>query len=302
MRNTILLKITRWTSLFCIYLLSIGTVYAGQLSIASWNLEWLTSSPIERFPQSQRSRQDFQALQSYFTRMSPDILAFQEVNDVESIKKLVGLDYKIMLSERSETTYSSHQFSDINQYTGFAYRSSLIIKSYPSLHLASTPSTKLRFASHLSVRTEQGEVHLLSVHLKAGCRGKYKNNRSCRSLKSEAEGINQWISERIKRKQKFIVVGDFNHNLSYKNDWLFNVISKGVSSQTELKTRNTKSHCYVRSNKQKRKLHSYRSLIDHIISSKDLEMNLPYQFLYDESDLHRYQLSDHCPLVSAFDI
>lgn len=299
MRQTLFAKFTRYSSLFCIILLSVGTVYAKELTIASWNIEWLTSSPDSRFHQSERSKNDFASLSRYSDKLAPDILAFQEVNDKKAISNIVGKQYQIVLSERSGSTFDGYRFEDINQFTGFAVHKSLEFTRYDDLKLASSESTKLRFASYISVETSAGELHLLSVHLKAGCRGKYYNNRSCQLLSKEAKQIRHWIDERNASKQSYMVLGDFNHNLSYPQDWLFELLTEGAHPSPALVSAQTKAECQVRSNRNKNQLHSYRFLIDHIVASPNLSLSKPYQLRYQKSDVLKYQLSDHCPLVTT---
>ncbi|WP_375749851.1 endonuclease/exonuclease/phosphatase family protein [Vibrio sp. HN007] len=300
MRPPYFVKFTRYSSLFCGLILSLGTVYAEPIKIVTWNLEWLTSSPNHRFSQSERTKEDFDTLTKYANRMSPGIVAFQEVNDVNAIKKVLGTQYRIILSDRASKDYKRHQFKEINQYTGFAVRNDLTTKNHGDLRLASNKSSKLRFATYISINISGQEIHLLSVHLKAGCRGKFKNNRSCKLLKQEVNGINQWIASRARQNHSFIVLGDFNHNLAYSNDWLYKLAIRGADPEPVLVSANSDAICQVRSTKSKGELHSYRYLIDHMIASADLALSEPYQLVYSKPDVLAYQLSDHCPLITKY--
>ncbi|MDC0612739.1 endonuclease/exonuclease/phosphatase family protein, partial [Vibrio sp.] len=67
----------------------IGNFFTNQssaTSIATWNLEWLTSAnkTVSDLHIPQRSNNDIVELRRIFSQLSPDILAFQEVNDLEA--------------------------------------------------------------------------------------------------------------------------------------------------------------------------------------------------------------------------
>ncbi|TOE79683.1 hydrolase, partial [Vibrio parahaemolyticus] len=55
-------------------------------------------------------------------------------------------------------------------------------------------NSKLRFASYIVFNPNQkDELHLLSVHLKAGCSGAYKNSRDCQTLSQQGEALAKWM-------------------------------------------------------------------------------------------------------------
>ncbi|WP_261818201.1 endonuclease/exonuclease/phosphatase family protein [Vibrio gallicus] len=269
--------------------------YSQQLRIATWNIAWLTKEPYPQFSQSIRSSQDWQTLQQYADQLSVDVLAFQEVDSKQAISKVMGDNYRIVLSERSLTKYHRHQFSDINQYTGFAVRNTWRIINHADLNLNTSPNGKLRFATYIELHQPSKEsIHLLSVHLKAGCQAKKRSTRSCAILEKQAKQVNLWITQRELKRQPYIIMGDFNHNLAYPNDWLWNLIAS--NSSPALATVNTKATCEIRSDKNPNHTHRFRSLIDHIIVSKGLATRNTAQVNYQKRDVLQYQLSDHCPL------
>ncbi|HFQ5138459.1 TPA: endonuclease/exonuclease/phosphatase family protein, partial [Vibrio vulnificus] len=47
------------------------------------------------------------------------------------------------------------------------------------------------------------------------------------------------------------------------------------------------------------KVHSFRSLIDHIIVSEGLSASQAEQRLFTSNDVLKYQLSDHCPVSTT---
>ncbi|MBD1572528.1 endonuclease/exonuclease/phosphatase family protein [Vibrio sp. S17_S38] len=279
---------------------------ADNLKVATWNLEWLTTKPSSKISKSMRSAQDFSALNEKFRDMQLDVLAFQEVDSVAAIKKVVGPFYNIYLSDRAKPEFYSKQFPDLNQYTGFAISQKWHVSDPTDLILS--PNSKLRFGSYV-VLQQIGEpnVHLLSVHLKQGCIGKMSRKKTCRELIQQGKKLNLWMKERIKNKETFIMMGDFNHNLSFhghssQNDWLWLMLNNEIEKKVELVTVTTGALCQVKSKYDPNSLYRYPSLIDHIIISKPSHTSYAKQVLYSRQETLDYHLSDHCPVTSSINI
>ncbi|WP_140128376.1 endonuclease/exonuclease/phosphatase family protein, partial [Vibrio parahaemolyticus] len=256
----------------------------------SWNIEWLSING----GKVSRTSDDFVKLNQYVDKTQADIIAFQEVDSKAAVQKAVGDGYAIYLSDRAQSNNKHLQFSDTNQYTGFAVRKDIEV-SDPADFSITRGNSKLRFASYIVVNPNQkDELHLLSVHLKAGCSGAYKNSRDCQTLSQQGEALAKWMSEREKKKEQYAVMGDFNHNLSYQRDWLWAIMTLGNDAQ--LVTRDTQADCKVRSNKNPSKTHQFRSLIDHIIVSPQIKAKNAHQTLFSSQDVLDYKLSDHCPV------
>lgn len=268
-----------------------------ELKLTSWNLEWLTVTPASSVKPSQRSTQDFDALARHFSKVKPQILAFQEVDSIEAIRKVVGDDYKILISDRAKKQHQNKQFKNLNQYTGFAIANSIPYQDPNDINLLDQ-TTKLRFASYVIITNKNRQpLHLLSVHLKAGCSGKYQSSQTnCRILKQQGEALNRWILARIKQQQAFIILGDFNHNLSVNNDWLWQSLSKNALDNIYLTTKKTAAKCKVRSQNTPLKTHQFKSVIDHILVSKDFKDIQATQEIFKSDEVLKYQLSDHCPV------
>jgi endonuclease/exonuclease/phosphatase family metal-dependent hydrolase len=268
------------------------------LKITTWNLEWLTTNPSTKFKASIRSEDDFRALNLNFKTVNPDILAFQEVDSVQAVKKVVGEGYRIYLSDRSATHNRQHQFSDINQYTGFAVKEAIKVTDSPDFPLIH--ANKLRFASAVTLELASNQqVHLLSVHLKAGCNGKLTRHSACKQLKQQGQVINSWLQQLDANNESYMILGDFNHNLSYREDWLWALMTQGLTKTPRLASQSTKARCKVRSKRDPKSTHQYRSLIDHIIVSPSLRSSPAKQDVMPTSQVVKYQMSDHCPLSVA---
>ncbi len=244
-----------------------------------------------------RVEKDFEKLTHYVDKTRSDVLAFQEVASAAAIQKILGDNYNVYLSDRADTSNRHLQFNDGNQYTGFAVRKGITVIDKPDFSITQG-SGKLRFASYIVVSAKQDvDTHLLSVHLKAGCSGAYRNNRDCEIVKQQGHALSKWIKEREANKEQYVVLGDFNHNLGYREDWLWDIIAKNTSA--ELKTQNTKAECKVRSNRNSNKTHQFRSLIDHIIVGGGVKASPGTQTTFKAQDVLDYKLSDHCPVSTT---
>ncbi|CAH0529604.1 endonuclease/exonuclease/phosphatase family protein [Vibrio hippocampi] len=265
------------------------------LTLASWNIEWLTINGDTRYPQSLREQNDFLLLRDTFEQMSPDVLAFQEVDSLEAIQAVVGGDYQIYLSDRAQPNNRALQFNGINQYTGFAIKKRYNVTDHKDLAL--TPDSRLRFATHVALNDGKQTIQLLSVHLKAGCAGKYSgSNRNCRQLKQQGRVLSDWLQQRVQAGEAYVMLGDFNHNLAFKGDWLWKDLVDGLTQQPTLTTRDTRADCKVRSRNNPNKTHQFRSLIDHILISPSLSASKAKQWVYPTKQVLNHQLSDHCPV------
>ncbi|MEZ9503866.1 endonuclease/exonuclease/phosphatase family protein [Vibrio sp. 10N.286.51.B11] len=287
-------RLQNWIMLGC--LLSSQT-FAEPLTISSWNIEWLsTNEAVNKFS-DKRDQADFDKLATYFQSLDADVVAFQEVDNVNAIQRVAGDQYKILMSDRALSKNSNRQFKEVNQYTGFAVRKGVALTDYADFLLETTSNSKLRFASYIVVETNFKPIHMLSVHLKAGCSGAYKSNRDCSRLKEQAQQLNKWIKQRERNNEDYAILGDFNHNLAYSRDWMWKELSQYTDAQ--LATRKTRADCKVRSNRNNYRTHQFRSVIDHIVVSESLNASPAKQKVFETQDVLDYKLSDHCPVSTT---
>lgn len=287
-------RLQKWLMLGCL----IGNqAIAEPLTISSWNIEWLsTNEAVNKFS-DKRDQADFDKLEEYFQSLNADVVAFQEVDDINAIQRVAGDQYKILMSDRALPKNSNRQFKEVNQYTGFAVRKEVSLTDYADFPLESSSNSKLRFASYIVIETETKPIHMLSVHLKAGCSGAYKSNRDCSRLKEQAQQLNKWIKQRERNNEDYAILGDFNHNLAYSRDWMWKELTQYTDAQ--LATRKTRADCKVRSNRNNHRTHQFRSVIDHIVVSESLNVDPAKQQVFKTQDVLDYKLSDHCPVSTT---
>ena len=287
-------RLQKWLMLGCL----IGNqAIAEPLTISSWNIEWLsTNEAVNKFS-DKRDQVDFDKLGTYFQSLNADVVAFQEVDDVNAIQRVAGDQYQILMSDRALPKNNNHQFKEVNQYTGFAVRKGVPLTDYADFPLETTSNSKLRFASYIVIETETKPIHMLSLHLKAGCSGAYKSNRDCSRLKEQAQQLNKWIKQRERNNEYYAILGDFNHNLAYSRDWIWKELTQYTDAH--LATRKTRADCKVRSNRNNHRTHQFRSVIDHIVLSKSLNADPAKQQVFKTQDVLDYKLSDHCPVSTT---
>lgn len=292
-------KLGRWLTLIFATMAYSQAVCAQPLTLMTWNMQWLTLSP--SVLATPRTLTDYAAMRAVLKRHSPDILAFQEVDSPEALQRVVGPTYQLYFSDRRQAKYAAtRQFNGVNQYTGIAVRKGLKVRDPQDVDLLpKQPRSKLRFATYIILHTAKQDIHLLSVHLKAGCVTAYHaNSHSCRRLKQQGAALNQWIQQRVLQQQAYIILGDVNHQLAYPTDWLWTRITQDVTPVPILSSRYTMSRCIARSASLPTRTVTYRHLVDHIIHSRDVVMRSAEQQHFTRQDVLKYHLSDHCPVVT----
>ncbi|MGO1296343.1 MAG: endonuclease/exonuclease/phosphatase family protein [Vibrio sp.] len=280
-----------------------STASAQPITVMTWNMEWLTLGP-SRFGPA-RTHKDYAAMNAELQRTAPDIIAFQEVDSPQALERVIGNDYRIYFSDRRQSRYKkTRQFDDVNQYTGIAIRRSLATSDPTDVDLLPTHAhSKLRFATYVILQLPQENIHMLSVHLKAGCKTAYHaQRRRCRVLKQQGQALNHWIQQRIKHKQAYIILGDINHQLAYPGDWLWADLAAHTAPHPVLSTRYTTARCIARSASRPTRTVTFHHLIDHIIHSRNVVMRSAEQQHFARQDVLKYHLSDHCPIVTRLTV
>ena len=283
---------------FCILIFSSFT--SNAITLSTWNMEWLTLNPVKEFSSSERHEQDFEQLNKYFVQSNSQILAFQEVDSVEAIKKVVGNEYKIYLSDRS--SHPKKQFNDINQYTGFAIHESISVTDPRDISLLpKKKSSKLRYATYVIAIIDKQPVHLLSIHLKSGCMGQKKKNYACSTLDQQTKELTDWINLREINNDSYLILGDFNHTLAHRRSWLWKNIDKQTEETPFLLTEQTKASCTVKQWKRGwPKYTTFTRLIDHgVTNMSESHFNVTQQS-FEQADIKKYQLTDHCPILFEY--
>ncbi len=280
----------------------------ANLRIATWNLEWLSNKKDK--VQTQRSHNDYLMLQQISAVLDADLIAFQEVDSVAALMQVLPpSQYQFYLSERALTQKPS---KNSQQFTGWAVKKNLAVIDHLDIKALNLPSpsytSRLRYGAYIElVRHNAPNLHLLSIHLKAGCFNKKPHSsRACKQLNQQITALIVWIKTRILQDQAFIIAGDFNHYMNEKSDWVWKKISQQINKALIVNlTAKTQAACKTRRynyrQKQWREV-TYSRLIDHIIASPStltaLKLAEAKQFQYPANSVKKYHLSDHCPVFA----
>lgn len=273
---------------------------ARELVVATWNVEWLNRNdqrgPVKRNPR------DYVRLARHASRLAADVIALQEVDGADAAARI--FDPKM---------YDFHFASGGGaQRAGFAWRRDLDVSVNPDLTALDVGG--VRAGADLSVRTAQGTLRLLSVHLKSGCfDGPLSDSdNACRKLWRQLPELEGWIDARALEVESageieaskpsrrehtlwFGVLGDFNRRFFAKPDEPFwREIDDGQPPEADLDspTRGPQRRCW--------NAHDQRG-VDHLVLGRSLFARVvPGSFrelLFDERDAaFKPVLSDHCPL------
>ncbi|WP_154140493.1 endonuclease/exonuclease/phosphatase family protein [Photobacterium damselae] len=276
--------------------LSPNVTTAEELRIMSWNMQWLNhhaSSPVLR------DTDDFSQIKSIIEQVDPDILAFQEVGSLKAMTMILPpKQYDILLSSRAD--HPKYTFPNTNQFTGFAIRKNIRYRELPDFTKINLNKKGLRYGKNLKIWWQDQQIHLLNIHLKAGCK-QSKRSKACRQLKKQLKLLSLWLKTRIENNHSYILLGDFNYPLytslnnkkeKQHNHWFFKKL--GIPT-TALKQHKTSFSCQVKIHHKKSQLITYTQPIDHVISEK-INISKVETYQYTNKEMSSNQLSDHCPL------
>jgi endonuclease/exonuclease/phosphatase family metal-dependent hydrolase len=269
---------------FCAPLTSLGATEptpAG-LKIATWNLNWLTTrAPGDRGLPSDvtpRTQADFDRLAQYARELDADVVALEEVDGYAAASKLFAHD-----------TYSIHFTHDhVVQRVAIAVRRSLHYEVNPDV--TDLAQRHLRSGADITLHLPSGDIRILAVHLKKGCRDTalaHANSSACEDLKEQVGPLTDWISARTGEHMPFIILGDFNRWMDGKDSFIRDL---NTAAPLVRATEGHSSPCW-----------GGESFIDHIlIGGKAADWLQPGSLrvmVYSETGREwQDRLSDHCPV------
>ena len=298
---------------------------AGQLKIATWNLEWLiapeqlrklkascvprSESPgrRERFvpcdvaTDLDRSRQDFSALARYARRLDADVIALQEVDGASAARRVFE-GYSFCFTARTHV-----------QNTGFAIRRGIPHRCGADFEPIALGGRVRRGAELILYPGELREIRLLSVHLKSGCgrRTLDSGRDQCTVLAQQVPILERWIDAQAAAGRRFAVLGDFNRDLladqgparsetgALRSLWA--EIDDGDPAEADLGNA-AENERFVNCAPSQ----NFGGFIDHIVLSRSLAAaRVPGSFdrvTWDAAEAQRLKLADHCPVAISLQL
>jgi len=256
---------------------------AADLKIATWNLNWLTTSDRGLPHDVQlRSEDDFARLAGYARELNADVIAIQEVDGFQPASKLFPRDQ-----------YSIHMTHDhVIQRVGIVVRRGLRYDINPDV--TALEEQHLRSGADITLHLGPNDLRILAVHLKTGCRNQVlanTRNRACLELRDQIPALQDWISARQAEHVPFLVLGDFNRWMDGRDTLIADLRKAAPLVRAD---EGHSSPCWGSEN-----------FIDHILAGGAAATWMRPETLrvltYKETDpAMKERLSDHCPLSVRF--
>ncbi len=203
-----------WRWCLLILLLS-APARAGELKIATWNLNWLTTRA-EGLPPGVAVRQpeDFALLRQYTSELNADLIAFQEVDNREAAQQVFPRE-----------TYSIHMSRDrVRQRVGIAVRRGIPYEINPDVTaIAGDPRDRLRSGVDITLRLPSGPLRVLGMHLKSGCQHVSllrAPRAACATLRGQLDHVTEWVAARRDEGVPFLLAGDFNRGMDRRDPFI----------------------------------------------------------------------------------
>jgi endonuclease/exonuclease/phosphatase family metal-dependent hydrolase len=265
--------------------LASAPVFAADLKLATWNLEWLTerSAAEARLPADAHPKQpeDIDLLRRYAGELDADVIAIEEVDGPAVAARVFPPE-----------NYSIHMTRDhVVQRVGLVVRRGIRYSVNPDVSdLNVDPRHQLRSGADITLVLAPGSLRVLAVHLKTGCfdeRLTHTTRRTCAELSAQIPPLQDWIAARTAEGMPFVILGDFNRHMDGRDQFL------AALRQTAPLTRATEgsaSPCW-----------GGEAFIDHILlggaARAWLQPDTLRVLTYRETDeAWKERLSDHCPV------
>lgn len=255
----------------------------ADIKIATWNIYWLGDGVDN--DKSPRSNSDYSLLNTYVQRLDADIIAVQEVENADALRKIFPQnEYNVEMSTRNNA-----------QRTGFAIKKHIRYERLADYKALNT-SGGLRYGTIIRIKDGRKETDIMAVHMKSGCFDRdldSPNSSACKKLKVQVPHLLTWVQTKIANDQRFILLGDFNRRMDKSGDDLW----RDLTAIAPLKRVNAgiKPKCYGG---------KFKEFIDHIIVSPNVERDVEYdsfeETVFDAPYSAHKELSDHCPI--SFDL
>ncbi|MBX3042854.1 MAG: endonuclease/exonuclease/phosphatase family protein [Candidatus Kapabacteria bacterium] len=256
--------------------------------VGTFNIEWLGDGVGDRLMRNER---DYQRLASVIINTGADILGLQEIENEDALKRVMKYlpDYKYIMGS---TGYI--------QNPAIVFKKEVKVEFIENYEPLAVVKNKTRAGLVISAKKGNFDWIMMVVHLKSTSR--YDSTQEMRFAsydmrKQQAEVLRNWADSIVNNstEQDIIIVGDFNDNpIRPKSKNMVPLVDDG---QFIFLTQDNKS-C----------VNPNWDLIDHIVVNQSAatryyansQFIYNIQYAYTKSEIEK--ISDHCPVVVAFDI
>ena len=192
-------------------------VFAADLKLATWNLEWLTDRQAGdrdfRPTRIRSNRRTSICCAAMRVELDADVIAIQEVDGPAVAARIFPPD-----------NYSIHMTRDhVVQRVGLVVRRGIRYTVNPDVTgLDVDPGHQLRSGVDITLDLAQGALRVLAVHLKTGCFDQplsRTTHRNCAELSAQIPPLQEWITARRAEGVAFAILGDFNRHMDGRDQF-----------------------------------------------------------------------------------
>lgn len=257
------------------------------LVIGTFNIEWLGDGINDRID---RNESDYSRIAKLIEQTDADVLGLQEIENDKALVRLIthlkDYDYKIFPGES-------------NQNNAVIFKRNIAIKKAALYYPIATDSGVTRPGLVFYGKKDSFDWISMVVHFKSTSRfddTPEKRERSYEIRQRQATVLSKWVDSvhQNSTEKDIIILGDLNDNPERKKSRL-KILD--LNDNISFLTRDFKS-CK----------NETWDLIDHIVISKKAKQRnirsstFVFDFYSSLNDFEKSKISDHCPVLTAFDL
>lgn len=294
-REDYLLKWSFALPILCALTATPGIAAAQELRISTWNLNNLAgqnnSGCVERV------QSDYDEIKKIINAVDADIWLFQEVESIGALARVMDPGkWDFHLESRPDWSSMPPCLGNgrnaVMQRVAIATKKGLAIGKKEELSFLDTSGRgTLRYGVAVNIAHRGRTIHILNVHLKAGCSEGIKGS-NCNTLFEQIPYLASYINEISESNVPIVVGGDFNRTIAERGDPVWQSLSYKKATGLEIASNTSRSKCSLRGHKN----------IDYILTNTHQRDLMSVEDDYEHSFNGPFESwpSDHCPIVVTF--